>query len=158
MMLVRGASLAAKMSQYLVDRIQETSNIEVLLETEVAAVGGTEHLESVTVKDCTTGAETTYEASGLFIFIGAQPCTDWLRGVVEMDAKGFIRVGQQLLRNGIPPKGWSLSRPPFLMETSVPGIFAVGDVRADSVKRVASAVGEGSIAVQFIHEYLSDLR
>jgi thioredoxin reductase (NADPH) len=158
MMLVRGNSLAAKMSQYLVSRIEQTPNIEVMLETEVAAVGGDEHLESVTVRDCTTGVETVHDASGLFIFIGAIPCTDWLQGVVEMDAKGFIFVGSQLMKNGKPPKGWTLERDPFLMETSVPGIFAVGDVRSDSVKRVASAVGEGSIAVQFIHQYLSDLR
>jgi thioredoxin reductase (NADPH) len=157
-MLVRGNSLAAKMSQYLVNRIEQTPNIEVLLETEVAAVSGEEHLETVTVRDCNTGAETVHEAAGLFIFIGAIPCTEWLNGVVEMDSKGFICVGSQLLKNGKPPKGWTLERDPFLMETSVPGIFAVGDVRSDSVKRVASAVGEGSIAVQFIHQYLSDLR
>lgn len=157
-MLVRGNSLAAKMSQYLVSRIEQTANIEVMLETEVAAVGGDDHLESVTVRDFKTNQETAYDASGLFIFIGAQPRTDWLRGVVEMDSKGFICVGPQLMNNGKPPKGWTVDRDPFLMETSVPGIFAVGDVRTDSVKRVASAVGEGSIAVQFIHQYLSDLR
>jgi thioredoxin reductase (NADPH) len=157
-MLVRGDSLAAKMSQYLVSRIEQTSNIEVLLESEVASVSGSDHLESVTVRDCKTGAQTTHDASGLFIFIGAQPCTDWLNGVVQMDAKGFLLTGNQLIKHGKPPKGWALARDPFLLETSVPGIFAVGDVRADSVKRVASAVGEGSIAVQFVHEYLSDLR
>jgi thioredoxin reductase (NADPH) len=157
-LIVRGSSLEAKMSQYLVDRIRGTDNIEVRLQSEVVAVSGGDHLETVTIRSEDTGAEETLPAAGLFIFIGAQPCTDWLRGVVEMDRNGFILVGSQLLRDGKPPKGWPLERDPYLMETSVPGIFAVGDVRADSVKRVASAVGEGSIAVQFIHQYLADLR
>jgi thioredoxin reductase (NADPH) len=157
-LIVRGSSLEAKMSQYLVDRIRGTDNIEVRLQSEVVAVSGGDHLETVTIRSEETGAEETLPAAGLFIFIGAQPCTDWLRGVVEMDRNGFILVGSQLLRDGKPPKSWPLERDPTLMETSVPGIFAVGDVRADSVKRVASAVGEGSIAVQFIHQYLADLR
>jgi thioredoxin reductase (NADPH) len=157
-MLVRGTSLETKMSQYLVDRIQHTENIEVMLEAEVAAVSGEDHLQTVTVLDCRTGEQTTHDATGLFIFIGAQPCTDWLQGVIQMDSKGFILTGPQLMTDGKPPKDWPLKRQPYLLESSVPGVFAVGDVRADSVKRVASAVGEGSIAVQFIHQHLSDVR
>ncbi|MCU0496497.1 MAG: FAD-dependent oxidoreductase [Anaerolineae bacterium] len=157
-LLVRGNSLEAKMSQYLVDRIHNTPNIQVWLETEIAAVGGNDHLETVTVSHLDSGEQTTHPASGLFIFIGAQPCTDWLNYAVEMDSKGFLLTGAQLIRGGKLPKGWTLERAPYLLETSVPGIFAVGDVRAESVKRVASAVGEGSIAVQLIHQYLTEVR
>lgn len=156
--VVRGNSLEAKMSQYLVDRIYETNNIQVMLESEIAAVGGSDHLETVTVLDYKTDQQATFDAAGLFIFIGAQPCTDWLQGAVAMDDKGFILTGPQVNRNGKKDNGWPLKRPPFLLETSIPGVFAVGDTRAESVKRVASAVGEGSIAVQFIHQYLSDVR
>jgi thioredoxin reductase (NADPH) len=104
-----------------------------------------------------SGAEETVSAVALFIYIGAEPCTDWLEGVVDRDARGFIRTGPSLGHNGERPAGWTPTRPPFLLETSVPGIFAAGDVRCGSVKRVAAAVGEGSIAVQFIHQYLADL-
>jgi thioredoxin reductase (NADPH) len=157
-MLVRGDSLAAKMSQYLVDRIEATPNIHVRLQSAPSAVAGENHLESVTVKDLTTGKETVESASGLFIFIGAIPGTGWLEGVVRRDSRGFIPTGPQLMENGKPPTGWPMERSPYLLEASVPGIFVVGDVRANSVKRVASAVGEGSIAVQFIHQYLSEGR
>lgn len=157
-LLVRGNSLEAKMSQYLVDRIYSNPKIQVWLETEIAAVGGGDHLETVTVSHVNSGEQTTHPSSGLFIFIGAQPCTDWLHHAVEMDSKGFLLTGAQLIRGGKLPKGWTLERAPYLLETSVPGIFAVGDVRAESVKRVASAVGEGSIAVQLIHQYLVEVR
>jgi thioredoxin reductase (NADPH) len=158
-MLVRGDSLAAKMSQYLVERIEKTPNIEVLLHTEVVAVQGDNHVEAVTMKHSRTGQEETRPAVALFIFTGAAPCTQWLEGVVKLDSHGFVLTGSQVLdANGKMPKDWPLDRPPFLLESSVPGIFAVGDVRSNSVKRVASAVGEGSISVQFVHQYLSKMR
>lgn len=157
-MLVRGPSLEAKMSQYLVDRIVSTPNIDVRLETEVVSVAGNGHLESVTIVDRRRGQEETLPASALFSFLGADPQTEWLDGVVQRDRYGFILTGPQLIENGKPPKSWPLTRPPYLLESSVPGIFVVGDVRAQSVKRVASAVGEGSIAVQFVHQYLSEGR
>lgn len=157
-LLVRGASLEAKMSQYLVDRINQTDNIEVLLETEVGEVFGDDHVTGLTLVNRKTGAAEQRPAAALFIFTGAAPRTEWLADVVRRDDKGFILTGSQLLTDGVPPREWPLGRAPFLLESSVPGIFAVGDVRAQSVKRVASAVGEGSIAVQFVHEYLSKVR
>jgi thioredoxin reductase (NADPH) len=156
--LVRGATLEAKMSQYLVDRIRQTPNIEVLLESEVVEVRGQEHVERVTVRHAPSGREETRDATALFIFTGAVPCTAWLDGAVKRDGNGFVLTGSQLLEGGKLPKEWPLERPPYLLESSVPGIFVVGDVRAGSVKRVASAVGEGSIAVQFVHEHLSRVR
>ncbi|HEX7975177.1 MAG TPA: FAD-dependent oxidoreductase [Anaerolineales bacterium] len=154
-MLVRGESLGARMSQYLVTRIQSIPNIEVRMHTEVTAVGGESHLETVSFRDDQTGQVETEPAAALFIFTGAEPYTDWLRGAVELDNHGFVLSGSQLMHDGKPPKGWSLERDPFLLETSLPGVFVVGDVRSGSIKRVASAVGEGSIAVQFVHQYLS---
>ncbi|HVU13401.1 MAG TPA: FAD-dependent oxidoreductase [Phototrophicaceae bacterium] len=156
-MVVRGDSLGKSMSQYLVDQIEATPNIKVLLFTEVMAVHGTEHLEAVTLINKQTRETEKYPAAGLFVFIGALPHTDWLEGVVERDEYGFILTGSDLVHDGKPPKGWKLERMPFLLEASVPGIFVAGDVRHRSVKRVASAVGEGSIAVQFIHQYLGEL-
>ncbi len=157
-MLVRGDSLAAKMSQYLVERIEQTPNIEVCLHTEVKAVHGDTHVEAITLKNNQTKQEETRPAVALFIFTGATPCADWLADVVERDSHGFILTGSQLLQDGKPPRDWPLDRLPFLLESSVPGIFAVGDVRSNSVKRVASAVGEGSIAIQFVHQYLSTVK
>lgn len=157
-MLVRDDSLTKKMSQYLVERIEANPKIEVLLQTEVSAVQGEGHLEAITIHHRSSGEEETRPAAGLFIFIGAVPCTDWLKGIVKMDPRGFILTGTQLLEGGRLPPNWPLEREPFLSESSVPGIFAVGDVRSNSVKRVASAVGEGSITVQFIHQYLSNVR
>jgi thioredoxin reductase (NADPH) len=157
-LVVRGDSLAAKMSSYLVERIETIPNIEVILEAEVSAVIGSDHLESITIRSFKTSTEETLPASGLFIFIGAIPCTKWLEGAIKLDEHGFIMTGPRLMDNGKRPQGWMPDRDPFLLETSVPGIFAVGDVRSNSVKRVASAVGEGSIAVQFVHQYLSEGR
>jgi thioredoxin reductase (NADPH) len=154
-MLVRGDSLSSSMSQYLIERIYASSNIRVRLKTSVAAVQGNEHLESITIHDNQNDTEETCPAAALFIFIGAVPRTDWLEGVVKRDSRGFIFTGPQVLEDGKPAAGWEVDRAPFLLETSVPGIFAVGDARAGSVKRVASAVGEGSIAVQFVHQHLS---
>lgn len=155
-MLVRGPSLSASMSQYLIDNIAATPNIHVMPFSQVVEVHGQERLEAITI--VTEGEEPRQvPASALFIFIGAQPHTEWLEGVVERDEKGFILSGADLVRNGKRPKGWTLDRDPYMLETSVPGIFVAGDVRYHSVKRVASAVGEGSMAVQFVHQYLGGL-
>ncbi|HXZ09103.1 MAG TPA: fused response regulator/thioredoxin-disulfide reductase, partial [Paraburkholderia sp.] len=117
---------------------------------------GDGHLSEIALRDVQTGHVETVPASGLFIFIGAAPCTEWLRGVLERDEHGFLLTGRALLKAGRRPAGWQLGRDPYLLEASVPGVFAAGDVRADSVKRVAAAVGEGSIAVHFIHQYLAN--
>jgi thioredoxin reductase (NADPH) len=156
-MLVRGPSLAQTMSQYLINQIAETPNITLRCQTCVAEAHGETHLESITVTDLNSETSETFPTKSLFIFIGAQPHTDWLDGKLERDEQGFIRSGPELLRDGRNPRGWALDRQPYLLETSVPGIFVAGDVRRGSVKRVASGVGEGSIAVQFIHQYLSKL-
>ena len=154
-MLVRGDSLASSMSQYLIDQIKQTENISVQLRSKVAGVYGEERLEAISIHCGDTGQIERVPAVALFIFIGAMPGTDWLDGLVERDDRGFILSGADLVRDGRRPKGWSLDRDPGLLETSVPGIFVVGDVRHGSVKRVASGVGEGSIAVQFVHQYLA---
>ena len=154
-LLVRGGSLEKGMSRYLIDEIGRRENIKVRPNSSVARVGGEESLETVTIRDAVSGEEETVPAAGIFVFIGALPGTDWLDGVVRRDERGFILAGPDLSENGGRPKGWGLDRDPYLLETSVPGIFVAGDVRHGSVKRVASGVGEGSIAVQFIHQYLS---
>ncbi|MGA3089193.1 MAG: FAD-dependent oxidoreductase [Terriglobales bacterium] len=153
--IVRGSSLASTMSQYLIDQIQGTPNIQLWAHANVAEVHGDSHLEEVSILCSDTNKVERVPASAMFIFIGALPQTDWLAGIIERDDRGFIRTGPDLMRGGQRPKGWEPDRDPFLLETSVPGIFAVGDVRYGSVKRVASGVGEGSVAVQFIHQYLS---
>jgi thioredoxin reductase (NADPH) len=154
-MIVRGASLNASMSQYLMDQIKQTENIKVEYNSSVTEVLGDEHLEAISVH-CTESNETNvYPANSLFILIGATPHTNWLEGVIERDERGFILSGIDLMRDGKPPKGWNLDRSPGLLETNIPGIFAVGDVRKGSVKRVASGVGEGSVAISFVHQYLS---
>jgi thioredoxin reductase (NADPH) len=153
--LVRGESLASTMSQYLIDQIKETPNIQLWARAGVVEAHGTTHLEEISVLCSDTNKIERVPASSMFIFIGALPRTDWLAGLVERDERGFILTGPDLIRDGQHPRGWSLERDPFLLETNVPGIFAVGDVRHGSVKRVASGVGEGSVAVQFIHQYLS---
>jgi len=153
--VVRGASLSSSMSQYLIDQIKETSNIQIWPHASVAEVHGETHLEEISFLCSDTGKTERVPANAMFIFIGAMPQTGWLDGVVERDNLGFILTGPDLIRDGQRPKGWALDRDPFLLETNVPGIFAVGDVRHGSVKRVASGVGEGSVAVQFIHQYLS---
>jgi thioredoxin reductase (NADPH) len=154
-MLVRGDSLSSTMSQYLIDQIEKTSNISLWTHASVAEVHGEKHLEEISVLCSDTNKIERVPASAMFIFIGALPGTDWLGECVERDERGFILTGPDLLWNGERPKGWTLERDPFLLETNVPGLFAVGDVRHGSVKRVASGVGEGSVAVQFIHQYLS---
>jgi thioredoxin reductase (NADPH) len=153
--VVRGASLSSTMSQYLIDQIKETPNIQVWPNASVAEAHGETHLEEISFLCSDSNKVERVPATAMFIFIGALPRTDWLAGVAERDDRGFILTGPDLIREGQRPKGWALDRDPFLLETNVPGIFAVGDVRHGSVKRVASGVGEGSVAVQFIHQYLS---
>lgn len=154
-MLVRGASLERSMSQYLIDQIRKTPNIRVELNSSVAEVHGDAHLEEVSVYCSDSGETNRVAANYLFIFIGAQPRTEWLGTLVERDERGFILTGPDLVRDGKRPSGWQLERDPYLLETSVPGIFAVGDVRRGSIKRVASGVGEGSVAISFVHQHLS---
>jgi thioredoxin reductase (NADPH) len=153
--LVRGDSLASTMSQYLIDQIKDTPNISIWAHASLAEAHGTTHLEEISVLCSDTGKIERVPATSMFIFIGALPRTEWLAGVVERDDRGFVLTGPDLIHDGERPKGWTLERDPYLLETNVPGIFAVGDVRHGSVKRVASSVGEGSVAVQFIHQYLS---
>jgi thioredoxin reductase (NADPH) len=153
-MLVRGSGLEATMSKYLIDQIAATKNIEVLIHTEVAAVKGNDRLEEIVLRNNQSGETQTLPAAALFIFIGAAAHTDLVANVVERDSAGFILTGPNLMQDGRRPKGWKLQRDPFLLETSVPGVFAAGDVRHGSIKRVASAVGEGAVAVSFIHQYL----
>jgi thioredoxin reductase (NADPH) len=153
--LVRGESLSSTMSKYLIDQIQETPNIQLWTHASVDEAHGETHLEEISVLCSDTGKTERVPANAMFIFIGALPRTDWLAGVVERDERGFLLTGPDLMHDGRLPKGWTLHRDPFLLETNVPGIFAVGDVRHGSIKRVASGVGEGSVAVQFIHQYLS---
>ena len=153
--LVRGDSLSSTMSQYLIDQIKQRPNIQLWTHASVAEVHGDTHLEEISVLCSDTNKIERVPASSMFIFIGAQPRTDWLGEAIERDDRGFILTGPDLMQGGQRPKKWTLDRDPFLLETNVPGIFAVGDVRHGSVKRVASGVGEGSVAVQFIHQYLS---
>jgi len=152
-MLIRGAGLAATMSKYLIDEIARTSNIAVETNTRVIEAFGTDHLEELQLEG--PAGPMRVAASSLFVFIGAAPGTDWLPKCILRDDHGFVLAGADLLLDGKPMAGWSEKRAPFLLESSVPGVFVAGDVRHGSVKRVASAVGEGSIAVQFAHQYLA---
>jgi thioredoxin reductase (NADPH) len=152
--LARGDSLSRNMSDYLVKELQANDAIAVRLGTQVVGAGGAGRLEHLVLRDVRTGATQTVPAEALFILIGAQPRTDWLTGTLERDEHGFILTGPDLLHGGPPPSGWPLDRPPLPLETSLPGVFAAGDVRHRSIKRVASAVGEGSIAIQLMHDYL----
>jgi thioredoxin reductase (NADPH) len=152
--LVRGSSLAKGMSQYLVDQIEAIDNIEVRTRTEVVEAHGTDRLEAITIVNRNDDTTQTLPAAAMFIFIGAVPHSDLVAGIVERDRVGFILTGQDLVVDGVRPKTWRLKRDPFYLETSRPGIFAAGDVRHGSVKRVATAVGEGAVAVSLIHQYL----
>ena len=154
-MLVRGGSLEAKMSQYLVDRIYETENIEVRLQHEVTACQGDGRLDTLTLRDRSTNEENDVPATWLFVFIGAVPRTEWIKDLVAVDDQGFVLTGPDLRKEHL--KDWPLERDPWMLETNVPGIFAAGDVRHESVKRVASAVGEGSVSVHFVHRHLASL-
>ncbi len=148
-MLVRGPALQASMSHYLVERLETSENVDVRTQTQALAAEGDGHLEALRVRG--PDGEETLQADACFVFIGASPRTDWLSGVVARDERGFILAGPD-----VPENGWPLGRDPYVLETSVPGVFVAGDVRARSVKRVASAVGEGSMAVSLIHQYLAD--
>ncbi len=156
-LLVRGSSLESGMSQYLVDQIYATPNIKVQVRVSVSSVQGKDQLEQVVITDLETGEQDTCDAAALFVFIGAMPRTEWIADLVACDKAGFILSGPDLLHDGQRPAGWNLGRDPYWLESSVPGIFVAGDVRHRSVKRVASSVGEGSMAVQFVHQYLGGL-
>jgi thioredoxin reductase (NADPH) len=153
-LLVRDDGLERSMSHYLIRQIRDTANIEVRPNTLVTGAVGGEHLERLRLCDTVRGTEEEVAAGFLFVFIGAAPCTDWLDGVVQRDPRGFVVTGPDLLVEGRRPRGWAPRRDPYHLETSVPGVFAAGDARASSVKRVASAVGEGAMAIQLVHRYL----
>jgi len=153
-LLVRGPSLEKSMSYYLIKRITDTPNIAVRTCTEVIEAAGEDHLESLTLRDTARGSTETVDAQWLYLFIGAAPLTGWLDGVVVRDAKGFVVTGPDLPSAAERPRGWPLDRMPYYLETSVPGVFVAGDARAESAKRVASAVGEGAMAVMLVHRYL----
>ncbi|MFI1566648.1 FAD-dependent oxidoreductase [Streptomyces sp. NPDC020490] len=153
-LLVRGPDLSASMSHYLIQQIAEVPNISVRTRTVVEAAHGSGRLEQLTLRDVDTGRTELVDAQWMFVFIGAAPRTDWLDGTVERDERGFILAGPDLTPDGRPPAGWELDRPPYHLETNVPGVFVAGDARAESAKRVASAVGEGAMAVMLVHRYL----
>jgi len=153
-MLVRADGLERSMSHYLIRQIRDTGNIQVRPNTSLVGASGTDHLERLRLCDTSDGTVEEVKAGYLFVFIGAAPCTEWLDGVVERDRKGFVVTGPDLLAGGRRPRGWPLDRDPYYLEASVPGVFAAGDARATSVKRVASAVGEGAMAIQLVHGYL----
>jgi thioredoxin reductase (NADPH) len=153
--LLRGESLSATMSQYLINDIAQTPNIEVQTQAQLMEVHGEEKLDAISIACGRTSTVDRVSASSVFVFIGAEPRTAWLDGFVTRDPRGFLLTGPDLLENGKPPATWKEDRDPYLLETNVPGVFAVGDVRHGSIKRLASSVGEGSIAIQFVHNYLA---
>ncbi|QWB27896.1 MULTISPECIES: FAD-dependent oxidoreductase [Streptomyces] len=153
-LLVRGESLSASMSHYLIQQIDDAPNIQVRSRTVVEAAHGDGHLERLTLRDVESGQTEQVDAQWVFVFIGAAPLTDWLDGTVLRDERGFILAGPDLTSDGRPPEDWELDRPPYHLETNVPGVFVAGDARAESAKRVASAVGEGAMAVMLVHRYL----
>jgi thioredoxin reductase (NADPH) len=154
--LVRGKGLSQTMSRYLVRRIEDTPAIQLLTETEIVALEGGDVLERVTWLDKRTGERVTCPICHVFMMTGASPNTAWLEGCVAIDDKGFVKAGPELTRQELGDAGWPLARPPYLFETSLPGVFAVGDARSTSIKRVASAVGEGSICIQLVHKVLAE--
>ena len=153
MILIRGDDLYKNMSSYLAQRIEQTANIELVRNTTIRRMNGNGHLVSVNMVNSKTGEERTVATPGVFSFIGADPRTNWLPPEIERDRNGFVRTGIDLAYS----PHWTSRRQPFLLETSRPGVFAAGDVRSGSVKRVASAVGEGAMAVQFVHEHLKHM-
>jgi thioredoxin reductase (NADPH) len=154
-LLVRGDALERSMSHYLIEQLHAIDNICVRLCTVVDQAHGDTHLAGLTLRHLPTGAVERVEASHTFVFIGAQPHTEWLAGVLDRDDRGFIRTGPDLVVDRRRPRGWTVDRDPWPLEASLPGVFVAGDVRADSVKRVASAVGEGAMAVTLAHRYLA---
>jgi thioredoxin reductase (NADPH) len=155
-MLVRSAGLAATMSRYLILRIENSPTITLRPQTEIVALEGDNHLNSVYWRNSKTGQTEKHEIRHIFVMTGADPNTRWLDGCLALDDKGFIKTGPDLLPDNLTDTRWSLNRQPYLLETSFPGVFAVGDVRGGSIKRVATAVGEGSIAISFIHNVLQE--
>jgi thioredoxin reductase (NADPH) len=155
-MLIRSAGLAESMSRYLIRRIQETPTIILRPHTEIVTLEGGNHLEAVRLRNNQTGQIEEHDIRHLFVMMGADPNTRWLNGCVELDAKGFIKTGPNLSPEELSAAQWPLARSPYLHETSLPGVFAVGDVRGGSIKRVASEVGEGSIAISFVHQVLQE--
>jgi thioredoxin reductase (NADPH) len=156
-LLIRGGDLGKGMSRYLVDRVTEAENVELLANTEIRELLGEDRLDGVVVEDNRSGARRTLGARGLFVFIGAKANTGWLHGAVELDKRGFVLTGRALDGSALEEDAWrGLSREPYPLETSLPGVFAAGDVRGGSIKRVASAVGEGAMAVSLVHQYLAD--
>jgi thioredoxin reductase (NADPH) len=153
LLLIRGDDLYKSMSSYLVRRIEETANIELLCNSTIQRMEGGDHLGAVTIVNSQTGMERTVETPAVFSFIGASPRTNWLPAEIERDAKGFVRTGPDLAQSPY----WTERRPPFMLETSHAGVFAAGDVRSGSAKRVASAVGEGAMAVMLVHEYMNEI-
>ena len=155
-MLVRSTGLADSMSRYLIRRIENSPTIDLRTQTEIVGLEGVDHLDSVKWRNSQTGQIEKHEIRHIFIMTGADPNTDWLNNCVALDSKGFIKTGPDLLPENLSTASWSLLRQPYLLETSLPGVFAVGDVRGGSIKRVASAVGEGSIAISFVHKVLQE--
>ncbi|WP_227979422.1 FAD-dependent oxidoreductase [Nocardia spumae] len=153
--LVRGSSLEQSMSHYLIQQIEAVPNIKVHTNTEVVSADGSDHLERIVLRNNATGAEEKVDAERLFLFIGAAPETDWLDGLLIRDTAGYLLTGPDLVIDGAQPPGWELPRPPHHLETSIPGVFVAGDVRSESAKRVASAVGEGAMAVMLVHRYIA---
>ena len=154
--VIRKKNLSSTMSQYLIDQIKGTPNIIVLPESEVRQAYGHDRLEAICLEDLTNRTFKKVDAAALFIFIGARPVTDWIKLNIIKNDKGFIETGRDLLKYESFRKTWKLSREPFLLETCCPGVFAAGDVRASAMNRVASAVGEGAMAIKFVHEYLAE--
>ena len=156
-MVIRGDNLATTLSHYLVKRISESENIEVLFHSEVTGLDGDKGLRQIEISDRRNGTKQIFETQRLFVCIGGVPNTEWAKDTsIIRDAAGYLVTGSDLLKNGQPPRGWTLERDPFFLETSVAGSFATGDVRHNSIKRVASAAGEGAMAVAFVHKYLEE--
>ena len=157
-LLIRGDDPGKGMSSYLVDRVTNAENVELLANTEVRELVGEDHLEGVVVEDNRSGARRNLRAKALFVFIGAQANTGWLQGTAELDKRGFVLTGRALDASALDGDAWQgLSREPYRLETSLPGVFAAGDGRSGSIKRVASAVGEGPMAVRLVHQYMADI-